>query len=146
MKAVVQRVLSATVTVAGELVGETINPGTGKSHGLLVLLGVALGDSKEDSAYLAKKIAHLRIFEDHDHKMNQSVLEVEGSVLVVSQFTLLADWRKGRRPSFLAAAEPAIGERLYLHFASELKKKNVPVEMGIFGADMKVELINDFFV
>jgi D-aminoacyl-tRNA deacylase len=142
MKAVVQRVLSATVTVAGELVGETINQSTGKSHGLLVFLGVALGDSQDDSSYLAKKIAHLRIFEDHDHKMNQSVLEVEGSVLVVSQFTLLADWQKGRRPSFTKAAPTTAAEALYLNFVEELKKHGLAVQTGQFGASMNVSLTN----
>src|SRR5271154_6017749 len=119
MKAVVQRVLSATVTVAGELVGETLNQKTGKTHGLLILLGVALGDNEGDSSFLAKKISHLRIFEDHDRKMNRSVLEVEGSLLVISQFTLLADWQKGRRPSFTKAAPPKKAEELYLNFVKE---------------------------
>ncbi len=142
MKAVVQRVLSATVTVAGELVGETLNQNTGKTHGLLIFLGVALGDSEEDSNFLAKKITHLRIFEDHDHGMNKSVLEVEGSILVVSQFTLLSDWQKGRRPSFTKAAPPKQAEELYLNFVKELRKHGLSVETGQFGASMSVSLTN----
>ena len=142
MKAVVQRVLSATVTVAGELVGETLNPNTNQTHGLLILLGIALGDSKEDGSFLAKKIAHLRIFEDHGNKMNKSVLDVEGSILVVSQFTLLADWQKGRRPSFTKAAGPKEAEELYQHFTQELRNQGLYVETGQFGASMSVNLTN----
>ncbi len=142
MKAVVQRVISATVTVAGELVGETLKAETGKTHGLLVLLGVALGDSEKDSVFLAKKIAHLRIFEDQQQKMNKSVIDVEGSVLVVSQFTLLADWQSGRRPSFTKAAAAKEAEELYLNFVKELRKEGVPVQTGQFGASMNVSLTN----
>ncbi len=142
MKAVVQRVSSATVTVAGELVGETLNRNTGQTHGLLVLLGVALGDNDKDSIFLAKKIAHLRIFEDHEQKMNRSVIDVEGTILVVSQFTLLADWQKGRRPSFTKAAPPKEAEELYVNFVNELEKQGLTVETGQFGSSMSVTLTN----
>jgi D-tyrosyl-tRNA(Tyr) deacylase len=142
MKAVLQRVLSATVTVAGELVGQTINPATGQTHGLLILLGVGIGDKKEDSNFLAKKIAELRIFEDENSKMNKSVIEVEGSVLVVSQFTLYADWQKGRRPSFTKAAPPKEAEDLYMHFAQELERQGIPIQLGQFGASMSISMTN----
>ena len=142
MKVVVQRVISATVTVAGELVGETINRSNGQTHGLLVLLGVARGDTDRDSSFLATKIAQIRIFEDEQNKMNKSVLDVEGSVLVVSQFTLLADWQRGRRPSFTKAAPPKEAEALYLHFVEELKKLGLAVETGQFGASMGVSSTN----
>lgn len=142
MKALVQRVSAATVTVAGELVGQTSNPQNGKTHGLLIFLGVALGDTEKDSSFLAKKIAALRIFEDHGQKMNKSVLDVQGSVLVISQFTLLADWQKGRRPSFTKAAPGKEAEELYLHFTEELRKQGLPVETGQFGASMNVNLTN----
>jgi D-tyrosyl-tRNA(Tyr) deacylase len=142
MKAVVQRVLSATVTVGGALVGRTNNPKTGESHGLLILIGIAADDNEKDSAYLASKIAQLRIFEDEQGKMNLSVLDISGSVLVVSQFTLLADWRNGRRPGFSAAAPPKEAEQLYLHFANELRKQGLAVETGQFGASMNVSLTN----
>ena len=142
MKAVVQRVLSSTVTVGGEMVGDILNPKTGKTHGLLIFLGVAIGDSKKDSSFLASKIAHLRIFEDAERKMNKAVLDVEGSALVVSQFTLLADWKSGRRPSFTKAAPPKEAEELYLHFAEELRRQGLAVETGQFGASMNVSLTN----
>jgi D-tyrosyl-tRNA(Tyr) deacylase len=142
MKAVVQRVLSSTVTVGGEMVGGTLNPQTGNTHGLLIFLGVALGDTKKDSSYLANKVAHLRIFEDAERKMNKSVLDVEGSALVVSQFTLLADWQKGRRPGFSKAAPPKEAGELYLHFAEELRMQGLAVETGQFAASMNVSLTN----
>src|SRR5579883_489511 len=104
MKAVLQRVLSASVVVDGKQVGATNNPANGSTKGLLVLLGVQAGDSDADSSFLARKTAELRIFEDDQGKMNRSVQEVHGSMLVVSQFTLRADWRKGRRPGFSGAA------------------------------------------
>jgi len=143
MKAVLQRVLSASVQVGGEEVAAVRSPATGSTVGLLVLLGVQAGDSETDSTFLARKTAELRIFPDDQGKMNRSVQEVNGAILVVSQFTLIADWRKGRRPGFSGAAPPQEGERLYLHFVEELKKLGVPVEKGIFGADMKVSLVND---
>jgi len=136
MRAVLQRVTWASVTVDGSIVGQI-------GVGWLVLLGVAKGDSDEDADRLADKTAVLRAFEDEAGKMNRSVAEVNGGVLVVSQFTLLADCRGGRRPSFTDAADPAEAERLYLHFASRLRTNGLDVATGIFRADMKVELLND---
>ena len=142
MKAVVQRVLSATVTVGGELVGRTHNSKTGDTHGLLILVGVANGDKEKDSLYLANKIANLRIFEDEEGKMNKSVLDVEGSALVISQFTLLANWRDGRRPGFSDAAPAKAAEQLYLHFTEQLRGEGLTVDTGQFGASMNVALTN----
>lgn len=136
MRALLQRVSEAAVSVGGEEVAR-IGPG------LLVLLGVAQGDSAEDARYLAGKVAGLRIFEDEAGKMNRSVLEVGGEVLVVSQFTLLADCRKGRRPSFTAAAGPEEAEALYEVFVDELRERSVPVATGVFQAHMHVTLTND---
>jgi D-tyrosyl-tRNA(Tyr) deacylase len=136
MKAVLQRVSQASVSVDGKVVGSI-------DSGLLILLGVEQGDSERDSSYLAQKTAELRIFSDDAGKMNLSVKEVAGKALVISQFTLLADWRKGRRPGFNRAAPPQEGERLYLHFARELEAQGVPVELGVFGAHMQVSLVND---
>jgi D-aminoacyl-tRNA deacylase len=136
MRAVLQRVTRASVTVDGGIVGQI-------GVGWLVLLGVAKGDSDEDADRLADKVAVLRGFEDDAGKMNRSVAEAGGSVLVVSQFTLLADCRGGRRPSFTEAAEPAEAERLYLRFADRLRANGLAVETGVFRADMKVELLND---
>jgi len=142
MKAVLQRVLSATVTVGGELVGRTHNPKSGDTHGLLILLGVALGDGQKDSSFLAQKVANMRIFEDQQGKMNKSVLDVDGSALVVSQFTLLGNWQDGRRPSFTKAAPAKEAEVLYLHFADQLAEQGLSVETGQFGACMNVSLTN----
>ena len=136
MRAVLQRVTRASVTVDGEVVGQI-------TSGWLVLLGVARGDEDADADKLAAKVAGLRAFEDDTGKMNRDVLEVRGSILVVSQFTLLGDCRAGRRPSFTAAADPAEAERLYLRFAEALRGLGLPVETGTFRADMKVELLND---
>lgn len=135
MRAVVQRVKWARVTVAGETVGEI-------PWGLLVLLGAGQNDSERDVDYLANKVVHLRIFEDDQHNMNRSVLEEEGAVLVVSQFTLYGDCRKGRRPSFIAALEPSAAERLCALFANRCREQGVPVQEGRFGAMMDVELCN----
>jgi D-tyrosyl-tRNA(Tyr) deacylase len=140
MKAVLQRVSQASVTVDGKIIGQLKPDGKG---GLMILLGVEQGDVDKDSSYLAQKIADMRIFADAEGKMNLSIKETGGSALVVSQFTLIADWRKGRRPGFSRAAAPAEGERLYLHFVEELRKAGLPVETGSFGADMKVSLTND---
>lgn len=143
MKAVLQRASRASVTVDGEVVsrfGE--ESGHGKACGLLILLGVEQGDSEADSTFLAGKAAELRIFDDADGKMNLSVLESGAQAIVVSQFTLLADWRKGRRPGFTKAASPAEGERLYEHFCRELRNKGLNVGTGRFGAHMEVELVN----
>ncbi len=109
----------------------------------MVLLGVEEGDLDKDSVYLAQKTADLRIFEDNDGKMNLSILDVGGSVLVISQFTLIADWRKGRRPGFSRAAAPKEGERLYQHYVQQLRAAGLHVETGSFGADMQVSIVND---
>ena len=136
MRTVVQRVARAAVTVdAREVAG--IGPG------LLVLLGVAPEDSAEDACYLAGKVAGLRIFEDDAGRMNRSVAEMGGEVLVVPQFTLLADCRKGRRPSFTGAAPPETAEALYRVFVEELRRKALPVATGRFQAHMQVSLTND---
>lgn len=136
MKAVLQRVQEASVTVDGAVVS-SIGPG------LLILLGVEQGDQDKNAEFLAQKTVDLRIFADAEGKMNLSLRETAGSVLLVSQFTLLADWRRGRRPGFTRAAAPQEGERLYLHFAECLRRMNIPIHLGRFGADMKVSLIND---
>lgn len=136
MRAVVQRVSRANVTVAGEKVGSI-------DRGLLVLLGVGHDDQNDDICYLADKIVHLRIFEDDQGKMNRSVLDMGGSVLVVSQFTLWGDCRKGRRPSFVAAAPPERAEAAYQAFVEALRRHSVPVATGMFQKTMAVELVND---
>lgn len=136
MKAVLQRVSSASVTVDGQRVGEI-------GHGLLILLGVQNGDRDEDSVYLAGKTVDLRIFEDDQGKMNRSLIETGGKALIVSQFTLFADWRKGRRPGFTRAASPAEGNRLYEHFVEQVRGRGVTVATGVFGAHMEVALVND---
>ena len=137
MKAVLQRVTRASVTVEGERISAI-------DGGLLILLGVAEGDTRRDAEVLADKIANLRIFSDSDDKMNLSLLTVEGAALVVSQFTLCADCRKGRRPDFFGAAKPDIADELYEYFCERIKNTGVnDVQKGVFGADMKVELLND---
>jgi D-tyrosyl-tRNA(Tyr) deacylase len=136
MRAVVQRVSRASVTVDGQIVG-AIGPG------LLVLLGVAHDDTAERATWLAEKIAGLRVFGDADGKMNRDVTEAGGGVLIVSQFTLYGDCRKGRRPSFIDAAPPAIAIPLYEAFIVAVKAQGVPVATGQFGADMQIELVND---
>ncbi len=136
MLAVVQRVRSARVIVGDEVVGAV-------GHGLLVLLGVAHKDTVAEVQWLADKVVGLRIFADDKGKMNRSVAEVGGGVLVVSQFTLYGDCRKGRRPSFIAAAPPEIAEPLYETFLNAVKALGVPVAAGRFGAMMQVELVND---
>jgi D-tyrosyl-tRNA(Tyr) deacylase len=141
MKAVLQRVSRASVTVSGKEIC-SFSSADGRPYGLLILLGVEEGDSEVDGIYLAGKTSELRIFEDQDGKMNLSVLEAGAKAIVVSQFTLLADWKKGRRPGFTRAAKPEEGERLYLHYVEELRARGVQVETGIFGAEMEVELIN----
>ena len=136
MRAVLQRVARASVEVEGEIVGRV-------GLGWLVLLGVAKGDADDDADKLADKVAALRAFPDEAGKMNRSVSEAGGGALVVSQFTLMADCRAGRRPSFTDAADPAEAERLYLRFADRVRANGLPVETGVFRADMKVELLND---
>lgn len=137
MKAVIQRVKHASVTIDGIQVSAV-------NMGYLILLGVEQGDTKADADKLVKKIPVLRIFEDENEKMNLSCLDVDGEILVVSQFTLCADCSHGRRPSFTKSAPPAEAEKLYEYFTEELNKAGVKkVETGRFGADMKVDLLND---
>ena len=136
MRAVVQRVKQSTVKTDNKIVGQI-------GSGLLVLLGVAKGDTAKDADYLANKIINLRIFEDEDRKMNRSLLETGGELLAVSQFTLLADCRKGRRPSFIEAAEPEKATDLYERFVNVVRAKGVSVQTGRFRAMMEVALIND---
>ncbi len=135
MRAVVQRVRESSVTVDGETVGE-IGPG------LMVLLGVADDDAESDADFLVEKVVHLRIFEDGQGKMNRSLLDAGGSLLVVSQFTLLGDCRKGRRPSFVHAAPPEKAEALYEYFVKKARTHGLPVETGRFRAMMDVSLVN----
>jgi D-tyrosyl-tRNA(Tyr) deacylase len=136
MRAVVQRVSQASVSVDGKVVGQI-------GRGVVVLVGVTHGDTQEQADWLAQKIAGLRIFEDREGKMNAGLLDVDGAALVISQFTLYADTRKGRRPSFTDAAPPEVAEPLVAHFAQVLRSHSVPVESGIFGATMMVEIHND---
>jgi len=136
MRAVVQRVSRARVVVAGETVGDI-------GRGLFVLLGVAPTDTREQVSWMAEKIAGMRIFRDAEEKMNLSVQDVGGAVLVVSQFTLYGDCSKGKRPSFIDAAKPEIAIPLYEAFLDALRALGIPVAAGRFGADMAVELVND---
>ena len=137
MKIVVQRVKNAKVDVEGKTVGKI-------DTGFLVLLGVTHEDSEEQADYLAKKLCNLRVFTDENDKMNLSLKDVNGKLLIVSQFTLYADCTGGNRPSFTNAAKPDKAEKLYEYFCKQCKEKyNIEVEKGIFGADMKVELLND---
>lgn len=137
MKAVLQRVTSANVVVEGQLVSEI-------KQGFLILLGVDNDDTKQDVDVLSKKISGLRVFEDENGKMNLSLTDIGGSVLVISQFTLLADCRKGRRPSFVNAGTPDMANELYEYFCERIKTDGIDdVRKGVFGADMKVSLLND---
>lgn len=136
MRAVVQRVTQAAVTVDGQVVGEI-------GAGMLVLLGVAEGDTNNDLHYLVDKLVNLRIFEDEAGKMNRSLLDTGGAMLVVSQFTLLGDCRRGRRPGFDDAANPATAEALYELFTAEVRQRGVPTAQGRFRAQMSVALVND---
>lgn len=136
MRAVLQRVTQAHVSVDGEIVGAI-------DQGLMVLLGVEQGDEQQDVAPLAKKTAELRLFEDADGKMNLSVEDIGGQLLVVSQFTLAADCRKGRRPGFSRAAPPEIAETLYLDYIEQLRQRGLNVATGRFQAMMQVHLVND---
>ncbi len=136
MRAVVQRVLNANVKVDGEVVGEI-------GKGLLVFLGIGVDDDSKDLDYMVEKISGLRIFEDEDYKMNLSLLDINGEMLVISQFTLYGDVRRGKRPSFTDSAQPELAENMYNQFIMKCENKGIRTEKGIFGADMKVELIND---
>jgi D-aminoacyl-tRNA deacylase len=136
MRACIQRVSRAQVTVAGEVVGRI-------GRGLLVLLGVAEGDTEADARWLAAKISGLRVFEDEQGKMNLGLAEIGGTMLVVSQFTLLGDCRKGRRPSFDSAAGPELAERLYKVFVEAVAASGIQVATGRFRQHMEVELVND---
>ena len=136
MRSVIQRVTCASVTVGGEVAGSI-------GEGLLVLLGVKVGDTEKDAQLAAEKIAGLRIFEDEAGKMNLSVQDIGGEVLAVSQFTLLGDARKGKRPSFIEAARPEIADPLYEKVVENIRAAGLTCKTGVFRADMQVELIND---
>jgi D-tyrosyl-tRNA(Tyr) deacylase len=136
MRAVVQRVREAKVIVADETVGAI-------GRGFLVLLGITTTDTDQDADWLAEKIGGLRLFPDDSGKMNRDLTEIGGAMLVVSQFTLYGDARKGRRPSFVLAAPPAVAEPLYNRFIRAVKLLGIPVATGVFGAEMQVSLIND---
>ncbi len=136
MRAVVQRVKSASVKVEGKLVSEI-------GAGVLIFLGVAHEDTATEIEYIANKVANLRIFEDEEGKMNRSLLEMGGAALVVSQFTLYGDCRKGRRPSFIKAARPELANALYEEFITALEQQNIQTQGGTFQAMMDVELVND---
>jgi D-tyrosyl-tRNA(Tyr) deacylase len=136
VKALLQRVAKASVAVAGEVIGKI-------DRGLVILLGVGRGDGEADARYLAQRIAHLRIFSDEAGKFNLSVQDIGGEILVVSQFTLLADTKKGHRPNFTQAAPPKEAEPLFRKFVAYLREMGLKVEEGIFGERMLVEIIND---
>ncbi len=136
MRAVIQRVSEGSVSIEGKIIGEI-------NQGLVILLGVTHDDTREDADYLSEKIANLRIFNDDAGKMNRSLLDVNGAVLAISQFTLYGNTRKGRRPSFIEAAPPDIADPLYEYFMANLREKGVVVEKGQFGAMMQVKIFND---
>jgi D-tyrosyl-tRNA(Tyr) deacylase len=136
MRAVVQRVMRAKVTVDGEITGEI-------GAGVMVLLGVAEDDTQDDASYLAEKLVSLRIFPDDEGKMNRSLADSGGRMLIVSQFTLFGDCRKGRRPSFIKAARPELAESLYRVFVAEVQGRGIQTAVGRFQAHMEVELVND---
>jgi D-tyrosyl-tRNA(Tyr) deacylase len=136
MRSVVQRVSRASVAVGGRVIGSI-------GAGFAVLVGVATGDTAEDADYLARKIIELRVFEDSAGKMNLSLADVGGSILAISQFTLLADCRKGRRPSFIEAAAPAVAKPLFDRFVESVRSRGIAIQTGEFGADMLVEIHND---
>lgn len=136
MKVVIQRVKNASVKVDGKVVGEI-------EKGFLVLVGIKVGDTKEQADYLVKKVCNLRVFTDQNDKMNLSLKDVNGKLLIVSQFTLYGDCSDGNRPSFIEAARPEEAIPLYEYFCKECAQKGIEVQRGMFGADMKVELLND---
>lgn len=135
MKLVVQRVKKAEVKVDGNIIGKI-------DKGFLVLIGIKVGDTKEQADYLVKKLCNLRVFSDENDKMNLSIKDVKGKLLIVSQFTLYGDCSQGNRPSFIEAARPEEANPLYEYFCNQCELNNIEVQKGIFGADMKVELIN----
>lgn len=136
MRAVVQRVTESSVTVDGQITGAT-------DEGLVVLIGVEKGDTDKDAGYIAEKVSGLRIFEDENEKMNLSVKDVGGSILAISQFTLLGDVRKGKRPSFITAEDPEIANRLYQQVCENIRNQGIKVETGIFQAHMLVKINNN---
>ena len=136
MKLVVQRVKKAEVKVDGNIIGKI-------DKGFLVLIGIKVGDTKEQADYLVKKLCNLRVFSDENDKMNLSIKDVKGKLLIVSQFTLYGDCSQGNRPSFIEAARPEEANPLYEYFCNQCELNNIEVQKGIFGADMKVELLND---
>lgn len=136
MKALIQRVLNASVEVDGKIVGQI-------DQGLLIFLGVQKGDSATNAELLARKICQLRIFEDEQHKMNKSLLDIGGKALIVSQFTLCGDVSRGNRPGFDNAALPDVANELYTYFVKRINQEGIETQTGIFGADMKVRLLND---
>lgn len=136
MKLVIQRVANATVKVDGEIIGQI-------EKGFLVLVGIKQGDTKEQADFLIKKLCNLRVFEDENNKMNLSLKDINGKLLIVSQFTLYADCKKGNRPSFIEAARPEEAEPLYEYFKQGCRNEGIEVQSGKFGADMKVSLLND---
>ena len=136
MKILVQKVLNAAVTIDGQTVAQI-------KQGLLIFIGIEKDDTASQADFLAKKVANLRIFEDDNQKMNLSVQDVKGEILVVSQFTLAADLSRGNRPGFESAAHPEIAKPLYEYFIKQLQSYDIPLKTGIFQADMKVSLIND---
>ena len=136
MRAIVQRVKHASVTVDGEVIGKI-------EQGFLVLVGVKCGDTEKNADFIIKKCCGLRVFEDSEEKMNLSLTDIGGSLLIVPNFTLYADCKKGFRPGFSDAAPPAEAERLYNYVVEGCRQSGIPVETGSFGADMKVELLND---
>lgn len=136
MKLVIQRVANATVKVDGEIIGQI-------EKGFLVLVGIKQGDTKEQADNLIKKLCNLRVFEDENNKMNLGIKDINGKLLIVSQFTLYADCKKGNRPSFIEAARPEEAEPLYEYFKQGCRNEGIEVQSGKFGADMKVSLLND---
>jgi D-tyrosyl-tRNA(Tyr) deacylase len=136
MIAVIQRCSRANVKIGKNIVGQI-------RHGLVILLGVKKDDNEDDADFLVRKVSGLRIYNDSNEKMNLSIKDVDGSALVISQFTLCGDMKKGRRPSFIHAAPPKEGQRLYEYFISSLLKEGMPVESGEFGSMMDVELVNE---
>ena len=136
MKIVIQRVSEAHVKVDGKMVGAI-------SKGLMLLVGIQEDDEQEDVDWLVQKILNLRIFSDNEGKMNLSILDISGEILCISQFTLIADYKKGNRPSFIKAAKPEKAIPLFNNFVEEISKSELKIEQGIFGADMKVSLLND---